>query len=265
FSTGAPVANTALAGVVFDRITGDPAPLGVVDAVHRAQGARYTAIADSSGFYSLRYLPVGEYDVRAYDDQNRNRRRDRIEPVDSGYTVLFAEPTDTVTLIFNVLSPDTSAPRVMAARALDSLHVRLVLDDYVDPGAGFEAVRTEVSSMPDSIPFAAGIRIVPEIVFNEEQSAAADTAAQPEDTAGVRRDTTGVGVEVDAAALPVRELVVRLDRPLVPGSYTITVSGVVNLHGLAGGGSARFDVSEPEPPPPPAPPDTARSGPALRP
>jgi hypothetical protein len=51
----------------------------------------------------------------------------------------------------------------------------------------------------------------------------------------------------------------------VPGSYTITVSGVVNLHGLAGGGTVRFDVSAPEPPPEtppqtpqPVPPDTIR-------
>lgn len=282
FSTGAPVGNTALAGIVIDRLTARPARQGVVDAVHTTQGARYTAIADSSGFYSLRYLPVGQYDVRAYDDQNGNRRRDYLEPVDSGHPAVFAEPTDTVALIFNVLSPDTTAPRIVGARSPDSLHVSIELDDYFDPVDALTAISAEVHLLPDSTRYAGSTRIVSEPVFTAEQRAMADSAAATAaaaDTSGAVADTAGV---VDPAArvprpvvqapppdtadlLPMREFVVRLDRALVPGSYTITVSGVVNLHGLTGGGTARFDVSAPEPPPEapaqtpqPAPPDTIR-------
>jgi hypothetical protein len=277
FSTGAPVGSTALAGMVMDRLTGEPAPQGVVDAVHRAEGARYTAVADSSGFYSLRYLPLGEYDVRAYDDQNRNRRRDLMEPVDSGYTALFAETTDTVALLFDVLAPDTTAPRIARVRALDSLHVHIEMDDYFDPGAGLDAIRAEVNVLPDSTRYAAAVRIMPEPVFTAERRAAeaaraaADTTAAG-DTAAVARDTiaappdtldarpdTAAGLGVDPE-LPIREVVVRLDRPLIPGTYTITVLGVVNLHGLSGGGTEAFEMSAPparEPPPPP--PDTTRT------
>ena len=266
FSTGAPVGSTALAGMVMDRLTGVGAPQGVVDAVHRTEGARYTAIADSSGFYSLRYLPVGEYDVRAYEDLNRNRRRDAMEPVDSGHTALFTQPTDTVALVFDVLVPDTTAPRITSARALDSLHVRVETDDYFDPAAGLDAARAAVSTLPDSIRRAVSVRIMPEAVFVAERDAArlaADSAAAAADTAAAVRDTLAAppraapvrpgaprGGAIDST-LPTRALVVRLDRPLAPGSYTISIAGVTNLHGLSGGGATQFDLSPPAPPPPP--------------
>ena len=275
FSTGAPVGSTALAGMVIDRLTGVGAPQGVVDAVHRTEGARYTAIADSSGFYSLRYLPVGEYDVRAYDDLNRNRRRDAMEPVDSGHTARFAQPTDTVALVFQVLVPDTTAPRIMSARALDSLHVRVEMDDYFDPAAGLQSARAAVITTPDSTPWAVSARVMPEAVFVAERDAArlaADSAAAAADTAAAVRDTLAAppraapvptrpgvspGGDLIDPALPTRALVVRLEQPLVPGSYSISISGVTNLHGLTGGGTTPFELSPPAPPqPPPASPDT---------
>lgn len=233
FSTGAPVGNTALAGMVLDRITGAAAAQGVVEAVHRGEGARYTAIGDSTGFYSLRYLPLGEYDVSAYDDQNRNRRRDGLEPVDSGYTALFAADTDTVALIFHVLAPDSSAPRVAGAQSVDSLHVAVELDDAIDPQQAIPLIRAQVHVLPDSTAYAQGVRIVAASVFAAEQRAVTDTVA-----AG----------PVEPVLLPVRELVVRLDRALTAGSYTVTLTGIVNLHGLTGGGTARFDVVPPPPP-----------------
>jgi hypothetical protein len=136
--------------------------------------------------------------------------------------------------------------------------------------------------MPDSVRYAGSSRVVPEPVFNEEQraasAAAADTIAAADTAAVVAVPTDAVpqtGQVPDAAEmLPQREFVVMLDRPLVPGSYTITVSGVINLQGIAGGGIARFDVAAPAPPPEPppepgtppvqvpapAPPDTSRIG-----
>lgn len=264
FSTGDPIGNTALAGMVIDRVTGQPAQNGVVEALHRSADARYTAIADSSGFYSLRYLPLGEYDVHAFDDLNRNRRRDGLEPVDIGHAAVFAAPTDTVALIFSTLSPDTTAPRVARAQALDSLHVRIEFDDPADPALAPEVVRAQVHALPDSTAYADVVRIITAAVFQDERRAAADSAAA--DTAAADRPP-GAAADTAAAAapaaetelLPVRELVLRLDRPLLPGSYTVTVSGLTNLHGLTGGGTARFDVAAPPTPEPepPAPPDTA--------
>ncbi|MBR9989877.1 MAG: Ig-like domain-containing protein, partial [Gemmatimonadetes bacterium] len=266
FSTGAPIGNTALAGMVLDRLTAAPAMNGVVDAVHRTEGARYTAIADSSGFYSLRYLPVGEYDVRAYDDRNRNRRRDTLEPVDSGHTAVFVGQTDTVALVFNVLTPDTTAPRIVSASSLDSLHIQIEVDDYFDPADALDGVGAEVHVLPDSTSIATHSRILTRAAFTAEQQArrqAAEAARVAADTAGAAADTGAVRVppppdpaqpNAGAAALPIREFVVRLNRPLPPGSYTITISGVVNLHALVGGGVAPFQVSAPPDTPAPAPP-----------
>jgi hypothetical protein len=202
-------------------------------------------VADSSGFYSLRHLPVGTYDVRAYDDQNANRRRDLLEPVDSGHTAAFVAPADTVALVFHVLSADSSAPRVTRAAAVDSLHVGIELDDPVEADAtSLAAARAEVHLLPDSTRYAGAVRIMAGVVFAAELAAAADSAP---------------ATPVPPPSLPVRELVVRLDRTLAPGTYTITLSGITNLHGLTGGGIERFDVTPPPPPPPP-PPDTTMRG-----
>lgn len=287
FSTGAPVGNTALAGIVTDRLTGRPAVNGVVDAIHATQGARYTAVADSSGFYSLRYLPVGEYDVSAYDDQNRNRRRDTLEPVDSGFTAVFAQPTDTVALVFDVLTPDTSAPQVATARAVDSLHVHVEMDDHFDPQVGLATVGVQVIALPDSTSYASAAAIIPEPVFRAEQQEAqlraAEAARLAADSARAAGDTTAVadtaaarsrpvpprnparaaadpaGIPATDATLPIRGFVIRLDRPLASGSYLVNIGGVVNLHGLTGGGLAPFEWSATPPGPEPPPPDTTAS------
>jgi hypothetical protein len=161
---------------------------------------------------------------------------------------------------------------VVSARALDSLHVQVELDDHVDPAAALEGVRAAVSALPDSSGYAVGVRIMAQSTFRAEQLAAeaariaADTVAVT-DTTVVARDTLAAPLPVTPAGaedvdpdLPIRQLVVRLDRPLVPGSYMITLQGVTNLHGLTGSGSASFEMSEPAPPAPaPAAPDTTRA------
>lgn len=49
--------------------------------------------------------------------------------------------------------------------------------------------------------------------------------------------------------LPGQRLVVLLDEPLEPGEYRVTVSSVVNINGLPGGGGEVMFAYEPEPPP----------------
>jgi hypothetical protein len=240
FSTGAAIDSTALAGLVLDRITGAAARAGVVEAVHLEHGARYFSMADSSGFYSLRFLPLGSYDISAYDDQNRNRRRDLLEPVDSGHTVVFAGASDTIAHIFSVLIPDTSAPQVVRAQGVDSLHVRVSIDDYLDIAQLAGGIPAVIHALPDSVPVAEGLEVLSEAAFQQRQ----------------RPDTTAVPQA--PPALPVRDLIVRLNRVLQPGTYTITIGPVTNLHGLSGSGTAQFEivVREPPPSPDPPPPDT---------
>jgi hypothetical protein len=248
FSTGPEIPQTAIAGIVLDRITGRSAVNPVVEAVRLADTVRYMAVADSGGFYALRHLPLGEYMLRAYADANRNRRREYTEPLDSGQVASLAETADTVPRIFHVLAPDTSAPQVRGAAAIDSLHVRVTTDDYIDAD-DVAAARADVLLLPDSTAYATATAAVLEAVFTEQrrrEAAAADTAAEPP------RPQPAAPAE----ALPAREIVFTLDRPLAPGSYVIVVRGLVNLHGLTGGGADDFEVAAVAP----APVDTAQVG-----
>jgi hypothetical protein len=286
FSTGPAITPTAIAGIVLDRITGRPPQQGVVQAVRAGDSTAYQAVTDSAGFFSLRHLPLGEYVLQAYADMNRNRRRDPAEPVDSGRIAALQSDADTVAVVFHVLPPDTTPPRIVRAEAIDSLHVRVTFDDYFDPEQPLAGAAAEVHQLPDSTRVAGARRLLHGPLFDREHAAAraqrADTAAARPDTAArqlgvvppARADTARPRPPAQAPAapaadrplLPAREIVVELDRPLVPGAaHFITVAGVVNISGLTGGGTARFEAAAAAPPPPPPPvqppPDTIGRGP----
>jgi hypothetical protein len=263
FSTGPAVPATAIAGMVIDRITGRPPQNSVVTAMHGDDGAAYVAVADSAGFFSLRHVPAGEYEMLAWGDQNRNRRRDPGEPVDSGRVVTLAAPTDTVAVAFRVLPMDTTPPRVMRADFVDSMRVRVTFDDYFDVDEPVLSATAEIHQLPDSVRIAGSRRLLLAPVYERGRAAAdaaaAQRAAAADTAAAVRPDTVAARAQApppDRPLLPAREIVVELDRPLLPGhSYTITVAGAINISGLVGGGVARFDVPEAAPPRSPPPPD----------
>lgn len=132
FSTGAPIPEIALAGFVADRITGEPVPEARVAAVRRADGSTYLAVSDTSGFFAMRYLPAGAYDLRAWVDQDRDGEPDFFEAQDTADTDLGA--TDTMVVELAVLPMDTTPARLARAEAVDSTRVRLVFDDHFAPG-----------------------------------------------------------------------------------------------------------------------------------
>jgi hypothetical protein len=253
FSTGPPVPATAVAGIVLDRLTNRPVQNAVVRAMRRGDEAAYTAVGDTGGFFSLRHLPMGVYDVEAFNDLNRNRRRDPAEPMD-GRQVSLGAVSDTVALVFNVLAPDTTPPRVTRADVVDSLHVRLTFDDHFDPDQVQGSAAVTLHALPDSVPAAVGVRVLVSSVYDQERRAAPpqrpaadtvppDTLAPPQPPPQPQQQRAPAQPQVP---LPTRELVVVLDRPLRPGTYAVTVAGVVNIHGLSGGGVVRLQVPEPQ-------------------
>jgi hypothetical protein len=227
FSTGAPVPSTAIYGMVLDRITGRAAQRPIVTAARRADGAVYTAVGDDEGFYSLRHLPYGEYDLRAFSDQNNNRRRDSLEPVDSGRVQALRAGADTADVMFQVLSRDTTAAEVREATAVDSVNVRVRVSDYLDPATAFANATAEVLMLPDSTRFAG----VTAFTLGREPV----RRVAPADTAAARTPPP--------APPPANEFIAQIDRALITGRYVIRVRGLTNIGGVAGGGgSANFEV-----------------------
>ncbi len=151
FSTGAPFETNVVAGIVKDRITGEPVPGVRVEA--RMKEAEdppvYVAASDTSGVFALRYLPAGAYDLTVYQDVNRNSEPDFRELQGSAESSsLGLEPPRSDTLIIrelNLLSLDTVPSRVVLVEAVDSLFVQFTFDDYMDAEASLEPVQVVIT------------------------------------------------------------------------------------------------------------------------
>ena len=287
FSTGGEFSQAALAGVAYERVTGNAVADVRVEARPVEGGAYHLALTDSGGVYRLPYLPPGTYLLRGYADQNRDRRRDAYETADSTTVVLGA--TDTVLRPLALLRPDSTAANLTRVQVVDSITLRLQFDDYMDVGTPQQLANVIVRTLPDStiVPLA-GV-YYPHVLAEERERqdsiardsaavemAAADSAAAPTPPADTvrpaddrrttaRRDSAAVDtippdpltlrvreaglLPVAGAPLPVRELMVVLAQPVVPeAEYTVAVTGILNLVGIgSGGGTSNF--SAPAPPP----------------
>lgn len=286
FSTGPPIPNTALAGTVSDRITGRPLEGAFVEALRMPDSLSYVALADSGGFFAIRHLPPGPYLVRAFRDANRNLRLDEFE--DRAVEQLTVGVSDTVLTTLGVLARDTTPARLAQANAEDTLAIRLLFDDYLDPTMPLEGVRAELFRLPDTAavadtatPARPPVRDtvpvpVDTLLFPREygllvaardsarmaaEAAAADTVARDTvapDTAAA--DTAAAppakappprrAAPADTSSLPTRELILVPGRPLVPeGRYAVLIREVTNIAGIPrGGGEAELTVPRPEPP-----------------
>jgi hypothetical protein len=258
FSTGPEIPETLLDGLVIDRIDGTPEPDARVEAIRMADSLVYAARADSAGAFRLDRIPEGEFLVRAYDDQNRNRALDPFEARDTArVTVRAGEPR---TFTFRLLEPDTTPPVLADARLVDGV-VEAEFDDHLDPeqplgavtvrlvdpaGVTVPVARIAIGTLParDDEPEAADPQIDdPADAIDPDLRPADEPEAQPEEP------------------LPSRTLSIEPAEPLAAGAtYRLEIAGVRNLHGLVGGGEAEVVVPdapvepEPDPDPEPAPP-----------
>lgn len=282
FSTGAPIPEAALAGFVDNRLTGAAVPDARVEAVRRLDQVTYVALTDTAGFFSMRYLPAGAYDVRAWLDQDRNREMAAFEIQDSGNVAFGVRDTAVVEL--SLLRPDTTPARLARAEAIDSSKVRLVFDDYFPPGpVDGEAY---VYTIPDSTLVGEAL-LFHSTRLDSLRSAEADAQARREGDPPVAdsapppldeqaraeeaaREQPGRGPKAqpgkrpERPPLPSQELILVAPGLLRPDSaYYVRVEGVTNINGLpGGGGSARF-IMPPRPPADTVPADTVPGDPGL--
>lgn len=149
FSTGGPFTENAVVGQVWDRATGEfledvrvvltPTTGPMPDTVPGPDTLRYVATSGADGLFALRVLPPESFRVTAFQDRNRNLASDWTEPVGEARVPELA-PTDTAFLSIPLLLPD-STPAVLAqSQVLDSVSVRLVFDDNLDPTLSLDGV-----------------------------------------------------------------------------------------------------------------------------
>lgn len=253
FSTGAAFNKTAVAGMVWDRVTGKGVPSALVEMTSDSDSLVYRSETDSAGVYAFRYLPAGRYGLLAFQDQNRNDRPDFSEL--QGRRRLLIGPTDTLIMNDSTLRPDTTPARVTDANALDSMTVVVQFDDYLDPetptgrvtvnlmrpdstaGPGIARVFKEAEysayvdqvqdsfARLDSLERAQALEARVERIKADSAKAAMDSASAPADTGRVRTDTTVAAADtgtsvVDTASARTDTAAVSARRvpPRLPGS-----------------------------------------------
>lgn len=273
FSTGSAISDGGLKGVVFDWAAGRSAPLARVEAFRRADSTfRWVTRADSLGRYSLRDLLPGVYSVRAFVDQNANRRIDNREIFDSA-TVTIGAATDSIPADFYAFLQDTIGPRIELVEPVDSVALRVRFDRAISltwtPAAGQFALQREDSSaiaIGDVMP-AARLDSLLQLQRAAEDSAraAADTTGQADTTGradttaqramrvvrpAVPADTTDTltsDVPRPARPTPTPSWAFRLLQPLPPGAYRLITTDVPGLGGATRTSVREFTIREPVP------------------
>jgi hypothetical protein len=253
FSTGPSIAGGSIAGRLFDWVAGRPvagrieayAPGDTVDA----DTTLWVAAADSSGRFALANVPAGSYIVRGFVDQTPNRRLDRSEAWDSTLVSL----TDSARIELLAFVHDSAGPGISSVEVRDSVTLRVTLDRPMLPELpippGVFSLRAADSS---EVPVAG--------VLTARVADSLDAAARPPDTTAARPRATPPRATAAAPSRPSPPtvLVVRLGRPVVPGTEYRLHAELRGLLGTMRGSDYRFT--------PPAPTEAdAAEPPAARP
>jgi Big-like domain-containing protein len=130
FSTGTSIPRTAMAGTMFDWLSGMPVNTGMIEARPVSDTSTvYLTASDSIGHYRIVGLPPTQYLVRGYADPNRNRALDPGEAFDTTRVYL----ADTLNLELLTFAHDSLGPKLGVVSPVDSVTIRAVFDTPVDP------------------------------------------------------------------------------------------------------------------------------------
>ena len=194
-STGPDIVSNVVAGMVEDRVTGDATPDVRVEArfAHGDDTLTHWNFSDRGGVFSLRYVPAGSFELRAWQDQNRNGEVDDSEPQTSFVPGDLAEPPDTALEILTLIQPDTTPPRLTRVTVEDSLTLKIEFDDYIEPTIPVGTIRgtftvTEWEDSVVAVEDSAEAGEVVEVVGDPGEVAAVEDSVAGQGT----EDTTGV-------------------------------------------------------------------------
>ena len=249
FSTGTVVPRPHISGNVFDWVSGSPATGALIesyvapDSIHA-----YIAVADSNGAFLIEHMPAARYTVRAYLDRNRNQGIDPSEPWDS-VSINLADSSRTDLLIF---THDTIAPKIRDVRTTDSVTLDLTFDKPIDPGQTLAVANFAVIG-PDSAPLPIASVAPPPIDTTRKANPVVPVVrAGVRPPARPRPDTMAAVKPVMPRPIPVSEVIIRMQRPLVPKvAYRVRAIGIRGLLGRSGDSDRVYTVPPPAPPPKP--------------
>jgi hypothetical protein len=279
FGTGMGFSESAIAGVVHDRITGEPVTGVRVTARPIGAGGGdvplFFSPTDSLGIYAMRWMARGDYEMVAFTDVNGNREADPFELIGHGRAALGRLDTTIVNL--TILRPDTTPPVVGRVEIADSVTLKVTLDDFLAQEEPLNSVSVVLSSDSATAPAVTGVihdgayqdTVQARLEVARAAEAAADTAAEGEEGAeggeggegaegveaaeqGVAGSTSG---EVEAASgpaplLPKQEFYILLaDSLQFDVAYVVQIDGITNINGV-GPGSGTDTIVRVAPPPP---------------
>lgn len=241
FSTGGPIPDTRVSGILLDWENGTVGVGALVQAMLLPDSLTYSTTADSVGEYVLTALPVGTYMLTGAVAANRNRRRERLEPFDTATVTVDGQSEH----VFWAVTQDTTGPQLRSAESLDSITIRLLFNQKLEPGDP-SLVSFAVWALPDTVPVAVAAaftaatfdsivtaeRVLRDSLARLEQdslAALADTLGTPADTGDVAEPAVSV-LEIAQDTLPPSpaelllqqrpvlsdRLIIRLTEPMAP-------------------------------------------------
>ena len=290
FSTGAAPPPALIRGQVFDWVAARHVPRAYVEAIRLPDSLRYGEIADSLGRFVIRYLPPGQYHLRAIADANNNRELDRREVFDSA-TISLADSVSRQMLAF---VHDSVGPGITTVDLRDSLTLRVNFDRPLRPGVPVAASQFSLKAADSTVVPIASVVLAQAFEQAEADSARvrarrdsvervrvadsirranprpapppqpAEPAAPPRRPPGTPRDTTPP--PKPTGPLPETYVVIRLPRPLAAGaSYRVGADSLRSLLGIVRSSERVFTTPRAGAPRDSLPPRPDSANPSARP
>lgn len=245
FSTGPTILPFNILGRVFDWASGSSASGAIVEAVANpgtADSAIYIAVADSIGQFDLGPLGPGQYLVRTFIDNDRNRERGVLEKWDT-VSVTVTDHRPSIELL--AAQRDTAPVGIERVEALDSVWVRVRLDKPFDPRTRLRATQVKLQRADSSeIPVTA-VMTESEASFlrGRPDSSTAPPAKPATPTTDAPPSARPPEARPSAPSLQ-QVLMLRVSpaTPLKAGQrYVITLRAIRNLIGRTGSSTVPFD------------------------